>query len=123
MGILHGKDAIKNETVQHNLITGGAPSWPSDAPDMHVDSNEDATGKIGISIDHEGMVLTLTAPDDLDKTGCPVGGPGGDIDFTGAKRSSSKCVPGPLASLSAGQAVNISLWPTGIVPPPSPTSV
>lgn len=118
--ILDGKDAIKNETVQYNLVTGGAPDYPTDAPDVNVGPNEDATGKVVVLVDHDQMVLTLTAPDDLDKTGCPVGGPGGDVDFTGAKRSSSKCVPGPLASLSAGQTVNISLWPTA---PPSPTVV
>jgi hypothetical protein len=119
--VFGGKDAIRNETVQHNLVTGDAPEFPTDVPDMHVDSNEQS--KVGVSIDHEGMVLTLWGPDDIDKTGCKAGGPGGDVDFTGAKRSSSKCVPGPLASLSAGQAVNISLWPTQHVPPSSPTPV
>lgn len=114
--ILDGKDAIKNETVQHNLVRGAAPDYPSDAPDVTVGPNQDATGSdFGVSLDHEQMVLTLIGSADLDHTGCQVGGPGGDIDFTGAKRSSSKCVPGPLASLSAGQTVNISLWPTGDV--------
>ena len=46
-------------------------------------------------------------------TGCELGGPGGDRDFTGAKRSGPRCVPGPLASLAAGQRLNVSLWPTG----------
>jgi hypothetical protein len=110
--VFDGKDAIRNETFQHNIVTGGAPDYDTTCPDLHIGPNEDATGKIGVSVDHDAMVLTLTAPDDLDKTGCSVGGPGGDIDFTGAKRSSSKCVPGPLASLTAGQIVNISLWPT-----------
>merc|ERR1712072_261308 len=119
--VFGGKDAIRNETFQHNIVTGAAPDYDSQCPDVHVGPNQDATGKIGVAIDHDQMVLTLTAPADLDKTGCPVDGPGGDVDFTGAKRSSSKCVPGPLASLSAGQTVNISLWPTGIAPPPSPT--
>jgi len=121
--ILDGKDAIRNETVQHNIVTGGAPDYPSDAPDIHVGPNEDATGKVQVSIDHDGMVLTLTAPADLDKTGCPIDGPGSDVDFTGAKRDSSKCVPGPLASLKAGQTVNISLWPIGIAPPPSGSAI
>ena len=59
------------------------------------------------------MVLSVEGDAVLDRTACPPGGPGSDRDFTGAKRSGSKCVPGPIDGLVAGQRRNVSLWPTG----------
>jgi len=66
-----------------------------------------------VDVDRDEMVLSILGDAVLDKTACQLGGPGGDRDFTGAKRTGSKCVPGPLASLVAGQRLNVSLWPTG----------
>ena len=85
--------------------------------------NQNATGSSFIvDVDRDGMVLSMEGDAVLGKTACQLGGPGGERDFTGAKRSGLKCVPGPLGGLVAGQRLNVSLWPEGgswpISPPP-----
>jgi len=115
--VFAGQDAIQNETAQHNLYTGGSASFPPNQPgdlNITVGPNQNATGSsFAVDIDRAGMVLSIAGDAVLDRTACQLGGPGGDRDFTGAKRSSSKCVPGPLGSLVSGQRRNVSLWPTG----------
>jgi len=123
-------ELIKNETVQRNLVTGGGlvpegGAWyPADAGlDIAVGSNQNATGSAFVAtVDLEQMVLTFEGDAVLDKTACKSDGPGGDVDFTGAKRSRSKCVPGPVDGLAPSKRRSVSLWPTGITPPlpPSP---
>lgn len=115
--VFAGHEAIQNETAQHNLFTGGNPSYPPNQPgdlNITVGPNENATGSsFSVNIDRANMVLSIQGDAVLDKTACVLGGPGSDRDFTGATRSNSKCVPGPLSSLTPGQLRNISLWPTG----------
>jgi len=115
--VFAGKDAIQNETAQHNLITGGAPAVPPNQPgdlNITVSPNQDAAGSsFSVVIDRDEMVVSIMGDAVLDKTACQVGGPGGDRDFTGAKRTGSKCVPGPFVNMVAGQRLNVSLWPTG----------
>ena len=125
--IIGGQEAIQNETAQHNLITGGAASYPPEPLNITVGPNQNAAGSsFAVDVDRDKMVLCIQGDAVLDLTACQVGGPGGDRDFTGAKRSGSKCVPGPLDGLMPGQRRNVSLWPTGITLPlplsPSPTS-
>jgi hypothetical protein len=108
------KDAIQNETAQHNLITGGKADFPPNQPgnlNITVGLNQNAAGSsFSVDVDRDGMTLSIKGDTVLDKTACQLGGPGGDRDFTGAKRSGPKCVPGPLA----GQRLNnASLWPEG----------
>ena len=115
--VIAGHDAIQNETVQHNLYTGGNPSYPPNQPgdlNITVGPNQNATGSsFAVDVDRDGMVLSIEGDDVVDRTACQLHGPGSDRDFTGAKRSASKCVPGPLGSLVAGKRTNVSLWPTG----------
>ena len=112
--VLGGKEAIKNETAQHNLITGGDASYPSEPLNITIGPNENATGSsFAVDVDRDNMVLSIQGDAVLDLTACRVGGPGGERDFTGATRSGSKCVPGPLVGLQPGQRLNVSLWPTG----------
>ena len=115
--VFAGQDAIQNETAQHNLYTGGSPSVPPNEPgalNITVTPNQNATGSsFTVNIDRTGMMLSLEGDAVVDWTACQLGGPGGDRDFTGAMRSDSKCVPGPLGSLVSGQRRNVSLWPTG----------
>lgn len=122
-----GRELITNETAQHNLISGTEPVYPRDAGlDITVGSNQNAAGSgFALEIDRDAMQLSFYGDSVFEKTACATGGPGGDQDFTGAKRSGSRCVPGPLDGLAAGQKKVISLWPTGITPPvpPTPTSL
>merc|ERR1711988_1211196 len=116
------RELMRNETVQHNLVTGGARvpeggAWfPADAGlDITVGNNVNASSSsFSVAVDREQMLLTFHGDSVLDKTGCQVGGPGGDVDFTGGKRG-SKCVPGPVDGLVAGKLQSVSLWPA----PPS----
>jgi hypothetical protein len=113
--VLGGKEAIQNETAQYNLITGGNASYPTNAT-LHitVGPNENAAGSsFAVDADRDNMMLSIQGDPVIDRTACRVDGPGGDRDFTGAKRSGSKCVPGPLGGLKSGQRLNVSLWPTG----------
>jgi hypothetical protein len=112
--VLGGKEAIQNETAQHNLITGGNASYPAEPLNITVGPNEnDTASSFTVQVDRDEMVLSIQGDAVLDLTACRVGGPGGDRDFTGAKRSGSKCVPGPLADLQSGHRLNVSRWPTG----------
>jgi hypothetical protein len=112
--VVGGQEAIQNETAQHNLITGGKASYPTQPLNITIGPNENATGSsFDVIVDRDNMVLSIQGDAVLDRTACEVGGPGGDRDFTGAKRSGSKCVPGPLGGLKSGQRLNVSLWPTG----------
>jgi hypothetical protein len=117
------RELMKNETVQHNLVTGGARvseavngAWfPADSGlDIAVGNNQNATGSsFTWAIDREQMLLTFQGDSVLDKTGCQAGGPGGDVDFTGGKRG-SKCVPGPVDGLAPGKLQSVSLWPADV---------
>ena len=115
--VFDGKEAIQNETAQHNLIAGGKADVPPNQPgdlNITVGPNQDAAGSsFAVEVDRDGMALSIQGDAVLDQTACPLGGPGGDRDFTGAKRGGSKCVPGPLGGLVAGQRLNVSLWPEG----------
>lgn len=115
--VFAGTEAIQNETVQHNLITGGDPAFPPNQPgnlNITVGPNQNAAGtSFSVDVDRDGMMLSIQGDNVLDKVACESGGPGSDIDFTGAKRRSAKCVPGPLDGLVAGQRLNLSLWPVG----------
>eukprot|EP01051_Picozoa_sp_SAG22_P009160 SAG22_NODE_744_length_7501_cov_2.644826_3_plen_68_part_00 len=62
--------------------------------------------------------MTVTADATVDQTGCVVGGAGGEYDFTGAPRSTSKCTPGPLDGLLAGTAKTVSLLPASAAETP-----
>ena len=115
--VFAGQDAIQNETAQRNLYTGGDPSFPPNQPgdlNITVGPNQNATGSgFAVDVDRDGMVLSIEGDAVLDRTACALGGPGSDRDFTGAKRSASKCVPGPLDGVVPGQRRNVSLWPMG----------
>ena len=115
--VFAGREAIQNETAQHNLVTGGEPDFPPNQPgnlNITVGPNQNAVGSsFAVDVDRDGMTLSIQGDAVLDKTACQAGGPGGDRDFTGAKRTGPKCVPGPLRGLVAGQRFNVSLWPEG----------
>eukprot|EP01051_Picozoa_sp_SAG22_P000340 SAG22_NODE_8_length_37215_cov_120.960351_8_plen_311_part_00 len=116
--VFAGKEAIQNETAQHNLITGGKPDFPPNQPgdlNITVGPNQNTVGSsFAVDVDRDGMTLSIEGDAVLEETGCQLGGLGGDRDFTGAKRNGPKCVPGPLGGLVAGQRLNVSqLWPKG----------
>ena len=94
--VFAGEEAIQNETAQHNLVTGGAPDFPPNQPgdlNITVGPNQNANGSsFAVDVDRDGMTLSIQGDAVLDKTACQPGGPGGDRDFTGAKRSGPKMV-------------------------------
>ena len=105
-------ELVYNETARHNVVAG----WPGVYPDnatlkIDVSSNYNSTdGSFTAMIDRDAMVLTVQRSSAV-SSGCAQGGPGGDAVFTGSARSSgSACMAGPLATLPADSAVNISLW-------------
>lgn len=105
-------ELIYNETIQHNLFTGDKPWYPSQTNlSIVVKQNVNATAGFSIGVHASDMVLTLKVGSVLGQSGCLIGGPGGDIDFTGASRSKTKCIPGPIDGLQQDQPRNISLWP------------
>ena len=64
--------------------------------------NQNAAGSsFAVAVAREGMTLSIEGDAVLAETACQLGGPGGGCDFTGAKRSNPKCVPGLLGSLVA----------------------
>ncbi len=115
--VFGGQEAIQNETAQHNLITGGLPSFPPNQPgslNITVSANQNATGSgFAVTVARDAMMLSVLGDAILGRTACELGGPGGDVDFTNATRSTTACVPGPLASLVPGEHRNVSLWPIG----------
>ena len=115
--VFAGHEAIQNETAQHNLYTGGDPSFPPNQPgdlNITIGPNQNAAGSnFAVNVAREQMMLSIQGDDVLDRTACLPHGPGSDRDFTGAKRVGSKCVPGPLGSVVSGQQNSVSLWPTG----------
>ena len=115
--VFAGQEAIQNETVQHNLISGGNPVFPPNQPgnlNITVSLNQNAAGSsFNIDVDRDGMVLSVQGDTVLDKVACILGGPGSRRDFTGAKRNGSMCIPGPLGGLLPGHHLNVSLWPEG----------
>lgn len=106
-----GYELVYNETAEFNVISGGPGTYPV-LPELKiaVSNNYNASnGAFNVSVDRGQMVLTLERSAEVNSR-CAGGGPGGDVDFTGAVRSASQCVAGPLASVSAGSAINVSLW-------------
>ena len=109
-------ELVFNETAKHNVITGGEGIYPTNASlKIDVSSNYNASGTTNLNstftaaVDRGQMTITLQRSSSV-SSGCAPLGPGGDIDFTGSTRSSSQCIAGPVASIPAGSAVNISLW-------------
>merc|ERR1719277_780648 len=118
----HGELLVTNDTMSHNLVIGHAPvfgnqgGWSRKAqPEgVEIEDNVGVAGGFDISFDEASLTLSIQSDARIAQTGCAPGGPGGDVDFTGARRSMSQCVPGPLEGLIAGQLRNISLLPSAI---------
>ena len=88
------------------------PNQPGDL-NITVGPNQNATGSsFAVDVDRDGMVLSIEGDAVVDSTACQLHGPGSDRDFTGAKRSASKCVPGPLGSLAVadGRIVAVTMF-------------
>lgn len=115
----HGELLVTNDTLSHNLVAGQAPAFGhrtgpgGEQPEgVSIEANVDAAGAFNVSFDEASLTLTLQVGPQLSQSGCAPGGPGGDVDFTGARRSASQCVPGPVEGLAPGQPRTISLLPS-----------
>ena len=104
-------ELVYNETATHNVVAGWPGQYPQNATlKIDVSSNHNSTnGSFSAVIDRDAMVLTLQRNSEV-SSGCVPEGPGGDAVFVGSGRSVSACMAGPLATLPADSAVNISLW-------------
>eukprot|EP01052_Picozoa_sp_SAG31_P033454 SAG31_NODE_3784_length_3883_cov_1.859672_2_plen_319_part_00 len=124
----HGEDLVDHDILSNNLVRGTNPDFSRDQDKskcskptgVELENNHNVSAQFVVELDIERMTLSLTADATIGTSGCTPGGPGGDIDFTGAKRSSTKCSAGPVEGLTAGKTQTISLIPTNGVAPPIP---
>lgn len=131
----HGEDLVEHDVLEHNLFRGTAADFSrsqdkskcTKPAGVGLTSNQDVNGTNDflITVDTSRMTLSVTPSAIVSESGCVAGRPGGEFDFTGAKRSLTKCTPGPLDGLVAGEVRTVSLIPTQgaappIPPPPAP---
>ena len=117
-----GEPLVAGDTLDFNVIRGRPVVFSSKKthvgprpPTVEIKGNQNVTGSAGFNatVDVDALTLTLTVDAAVGQTGCTPGGPGGEVDFTGAPRSSTKCTPGPIEGLVPGEARTISLAPVG----------
>jgi hypothetical protein len=124
----HGENLLEGDRLLNNLVHGQVADFSrnqdknkcSKPAGVEIFGNQNVTAGFQVSLNTTAMTLSLTGDATLGQSGCKPGGPGGDIDFTGAKRSLKQCTPGPVDGLEPSRMQTISLVPTQGLSPPIP---
>ena len=78
--------------------------------------NTDVTSAFAVEVADDGLSVTVTADASVGTSGCAPGGPGSEVAFTGATRTSNSCVAGSLQALAPSQVVHVSVVPKAPTP-------
>lgn len=109
---------VEFDYLNHNLVHGEGVTYGNKGtkkgpkpPLVFVNENVNISSAFEWSLDLDAMTLTITPDDTITQSACTPGGAGGEVDFSGTKRSPTSCTPGPFANLAPGKATTISLYP------------